>query len=187
MANHQYTNTYSPAPNRLYNPGDILLTKGTAALDRLIQFGERIRDGKIASQYNHAAYILNSSGLILEAGGKGIVYGHVSDYPVEDTLIISNFLSPPNTQQAIRFALSCAPVDNKPKVKYGYLTDVSIGIDLLTPGFVHFRSGNTLICSQFVAKCLEHGGWICPKLDTSHVMPSDLYLYLVKHQLKWVK
>ncbi len=148
--------------------GDILLFHGTAFVDRLIQVGERIRDTKAASYWNHAAYCLDGEGTIIQATGKGVEIADVATTNFLDVAVIPNPLGPIDTAQAIAFALSCK------NVEYGYLEIVSIGLDLLTPHFVHFKSGDTLICSELVARCLEHGGWISPKLDTSHVMPSDL-------------
>lgn len=147
-------------------PGDIVLTHGTKVLDRIIQFGECIHDGKEASKWNHAAYVTKPDGTIIQALGKGVVIGNVSMYP--DYEVVSNPLGAQDTQQAIAFAEWCLGVP------YGYLTDISIGLDIISPAFLHFKEGHTLICSELVARCLEHGGWISPKLDTSQVMPSDL-------------
>ena len=159
-------------PKEVVSVGDIVLVHGHGVVDRLIQFGERIRDSKEASYYNHAAYIVGSNGLLLQATGRGIEFGNFyTSFATDETLVIPNPLGRFQTQDALKFANSCI------NVKYGYLEIVSIGCDLLTPHFIHFKSGNTLICSEFVAKILEHGGWISPKLDTSHVMPSDLYNY----------
>ena len=155
--------------------GDIVLVHGNSVVDRLIQFGERIRDSKQASFYNHAAYVISADGSLLQATGRGIEFGNFhTSFANNETLVIPNPLNPAQTQDALKFAESCI------NVKYGYLEIASIGLDLLSPHFIHFRSGNTLICSEFVAKILEHGGWISPKLDTSHVMPSDLYNYFVR-------
>ena len=41
-------------PKEVVSVGDIVLVHGHGVVDRLIQFGERIRDSKEASYYNHA-------------------------------------------------------------------------------------------------------------------------------------
>ena len=154
-----------------YTPGDIVLCHGPGWISRLIRFGERMRDPASDSQWNHAAIISDEDGTIIEAVGKGVRKGSLADYP--DHIIIPSRLSAQDTAQALAFAESCVGIE------YGYLTDVSIGISLLVPWSVHFQSRDTLICSELVARALEHGGWICPKLDTSHVMPSDLAKWLL--------
>ncbi len=106
-------------------------------------------------------------GTLIEALAHGVVRGTLDAYP--DHQIVSYPCA--NPELAYKFVESCLGD------KYGYLTDLSIGLDLLTPKFIHFKSGKTLICSELVARALEHVGWISPKLDTSHVMPSDLAEY----------
>ncbi len=161
-----------------FTAGDILLVHDFSFISKAIRLGERIKifgnilrgratrlDLKNASKWNHAALIVDENGGLLQALGHGITDGNVSDYK-EFKILKSNF-TPEQLQSVLKFAKSCVGVP------YGYLDIVSIALDIFIP-FAHFRDGNTLICSQFVAKAWEHGGWICPKLDTSHVMPSDL-------------
>lgn len=154
-----------------YTPGDIVLCHSTTKLGKLIRFGESLRDPGVDSHWNHAAIISDADGTMIEAVGKGVRKGSLAAYP--DHIIIPSRLSPEDTAQALAFAESCVGTE------YGYLTAASIGLNLLVPWFIHFQSGDTLICSQLVARALEHGGWICPKLDTSHVMPSDLAKWLL--------
>ncbi len=144
------------------------LCHGSTWLDRLIRFGERIRSAPIDARWSHAAVVM-PDGTLIEALSHGVVRGSLEAYP--DHAILSLPASPAQSAAAYKFVESCLGD------KYGYLTDLSIGLDLLSPAFIHFKSGKTLICSELVARTLEHAGWISPKLDTSHVMPSDLATY----------
>ncbi len=144
------------------------LCHGTTWLDKTISFAERIRSTPKSARWTHAAVVM-PDGTLIEALSKGVQRGSLSAYP--DHALLSLPVAPIEAQRAYAFAESCLGD------KYGYLTDLSIGLDLLTPAFIHFKSGKTLICSELVARTLEHAGWISPKLDTGHVMPSDLATY----------
>lgn len=153
-------------------PGDIILCHSSGILGKLIRIGERIRDPRKSAKWNHAAVVLDNNGSIMEALKHGISLGNISAYP--DHEVISNNFTQPQVEDLLRYAKAMQGVP------YGYLTIISIALDLLLPFIAHFRSGKTLICSEFAAKTWEHAGWICPKIDTSHVMPSDLDKWLNK-------
>ncbi len=144
------------------------LCHGTTWLDKLIRFGERIRSAPKDARWSHAAVVM-PDGSLIEALSHGVQRGSLAAYP--DHALLSFGCTKAQAEAAYAFAESCLGDE------YGYLTDLSIGLDLLTPAFIHFKSGDTLICSELVARTLEHAGWISPKLDTSHVMPSDLAAY----------
>ena len=146
--------------------GDFLLVRSPGVIPRLIGLGELLRDGKPWDYWTHAAFIVNDSGATIEAQAKGIVPSRVSAHP--DSLVVPSGLSSEGRENAVRFAESCLG-DH-----YGYLTILSIAADLITPRALILRSPRTLICSEFVARCLEHGGWISPELDAGRVKPSNL-------------
>ena len=152
-------------------PGDIILTHSSGLVGWAIRAGERIRDPLNTTQWNHAGVIIDRFGATVEALGSGVKFSNVDKHPVR--VVIDTGLSDADRLQVVDWAIS---VVGRP---YGYLTIASIALDLLSPAFFHFRSGETLICSQLAAKALEHGGWRCPKIDTSHVMPSDLAKWLL--------
>jgi hypothetical protein len=59
--------------------------------------------------------------------------------------------------------------------KYGFLTDVSILITMLSPGFVNVMRGGTWICSAVVAEGLRFGGWLHNWPDIYQVAPDPLW------------
>ena len=146
--------------------GDFLLVHSTGVFPWLIRVGERLHFKGKGSQWSHAALIVSDDGKTIEAQARGVVASTVSAHSV--CQVVDSGLSDAGRQQVCRFAASCLGDE------YGYLTLASIVLDLLTPSFLTFRRPKTLICSELVARSLEHGGWICPDLDTSQVMPSDL-------------
>ena len=152
-------------------PGDIMLTHSSGLVGWAIRTGERIRDPRKAARWNHAGVIIDTYGATVEALGSGVKFSSVQMHPKH--VIIDTGMSDADRAQVVAWARYAV---GKP---YGYLTILSIALDLLTPSAFHFRSGRTLICSELAAKALEHGGWICPKIDTSHVMPSELAKWLM--------
>jgi hypothetical protein len=147
-------------------PGDILLVQSNGALPRLIRLGERLRRKGPWCQWSHIAVIVSPEGDTIEAQARGVVRSQVSAHPVRQ---VADFgLTDAQRAAAVAFAESCVGV------KYGYLTILSIALDIFTPHLPRFRAGRTLICSELGARALEHGGWICPLLDTGTVEPSDL-------------
>jgi len=62
-------------------------------------------------------------------------------------------------------------------IKYGYLTIASIAFNLLLPERVSIdiHIENTLICSAYVARAWEHGGFDCP-VNPMNITPAELDL-----------
>lgn len=157
-----------------YTPGDIVFCHSPTWLGKAIRWGERLHSSTKASHWNHVGIIINAQGDMIEALARGVRIGNISSYP--DNAVVSPKLGIQDTKQALKFASSVVGIG------YGYITVLSIFLDLLMPWFLHFKAGDTLICSELVARALEHGGWISPKLDTSHVMPSDLAGWFLDEQ-----
>jgi len=147
-------------------PGDLVLVHGTGKVSQLILFGEKLHDKD--AYWSHAAMVADVDGGTIEAQAKGIVRGHVDKYNLKKIVDIGR--NDEDRQKMLAFGEFCL----KQHVRYGYLDDISIGIDLLSPNKFDFKTQNTLICSEFYARALEHTGWICPKLSVAHVMPEDL-------------
>lgn len=154
-----------------YIPGSIALFHSKGFLGKLIRFGERIR-GKKGTYWNHAGVIIDEAGNTVEALGHGVMNDELGTR--DFTILNPADMSDLQRAKVVTFAKSCLG-DH-----YGYLTIVSIGVDLVIRSRFSFRNGKSLICSELAARALEHGSWICPKLDTSHVMPSDLDKWLGK-------
>lgn len=154
-------------------PGDILLVQSDGVLPKLIRLGERLRRKGPWCKWSHIAVIVTANGDTIEAQARGVVRSHVLEHPVRQ--VVDFGLTDAERARAVAFAESCVGD------AYGYLTIASIVLDIFTPFLPRFRSPRTLICSELGARVLEHGGWICPLLDTGSVEPSDL-AYWGTHQ-----
>lgn len=153
-----------------FTSGDFILVSGKGFLSSVIKFGERLRDGKRASKFSHAALIVDSNGTLLEATSKGIVVSSLASH--SNYTIVNSQLSVSDRCQSIVFA------ESMKGIRYGFLDILSIAVNLLTPGFIDFSTPKSSICSEFVVRCLEHGGYIIPNNKPSNlVMPSDLAMW----------
>lgn len=151
-------------------PGDIVLVHGAGFISRVIEFGERIRMSKNESFWSHAAFVVNSDGDTLEATGKGIASNNVKNY--RRYKVIRMNMNQIDVAQCLTYAKSMKGT------AYGWLDILSIAVNILTPNIINFQTPKSLICSQFVAQCLEHGGWIIPnRTPASLVMPAMLDKY----------
>lgn len=158
-------------------PGDLVLCRQNTVLDKIISVSQRLRTSSKASHWTHVAVVKDpSTGEIYEATARGVHVGNISEYP--DHLVVNLNLTEDQQAESKAFCEYWLGTN------YGFFTLASIGLDLLTPYFLHFRAGNTFICSQYAAKALEQTGWICPKADSSHVMPSDLAHWLLAEVVK---
>jgi hypothetical protein len=182
---------------RPISPGDVFVTRSESFVGEVIRHVERRRpevgepivvEGEVRpwSYWNHAGIIEAAEGedwVTIEAQGAGVVRGKLSDHA--ERAVFPLALDPRDAERGLGFARWClaghgvGAVDAKgreiPAVGYGWWTDASIAIDLYTPLGLHFRLGRTMICSELASRHLEHAiGWIAPRIDTGHVMPSDL-------------
>lgn len=164
-----------------WRPGDLALVHSPPGITgRLIAVGERIawwRLGKDRWPHpdrppwwgTHAALLheLTPDGwTTLEAQGDGIGAHWLDDHA--SYVVLPAPLDNRGRDKALAFAKRWVGTP------YGFLTDVSIGLDQLTPRAIRFRSRKTLICSEYVARSWECGGWLCPQLDIGQVMPAQL-------------
>jgi hypothetical protein len=163
FSNIQYPLNYSPVP------GDMFLTHSDNALGKLIRLGESLRRPGRPSFFNHAGIIVDTDGDTIEAWGRGVVRKNLAVH--KKVWVVPHQSEHP--EDIVKFALS---TENDP---YGWLDLASITIRLLTGLSLSFHGTHSLICSQLAAKAWEHGGWICPELDTAAVMPADLAFWLM--------
>jgi len=58
-----------------YQPGDVGLAHGSGLVDWAIRFAETRKYGRGSTEarFNHAFMIIDSSGLLIEAEGRGVV------------------------------------------------------------------------------------------------------------------
>jgi hypothetical protein len=152
-------------------PGDMFLSHSPGILGKIITFGEKIRTPSADAFWDHGGIIIDTQGNTLEAAAKGIVSMNISDHPISVT--IDSGMTPSQREDVLAFAESCK---GDP---YSYVDILSISIRLVTGLHLSFHGSRAMICSEFAAKCWEHGGKIWPMLDMACVMPSNLGEWLI--------
>lgn len=152
-------------------PGDFFLTHGHGPIQRLIQFGQRIRfrgaTRKFAN-WNHAGLFVDDTGTIIESHARtGVHVAHISDYHNVEYTVVRVTMTEADRVQVLKFARWAVGK------KYGYLTDLSLAFAMLLGGRFAFSLDGQEICSGLVARALERTGEIFDR-DPSRVMPADL-------------
>jgi hypothetical protein len=158
-----------------YDPGDFILTHGSAFHSKLIRFGQDLRFRGSNRKYawrNHAAVIVSDTGDLIEAIGAGVEKTHIDEYkPTEYHLVrLGSLADRRDRQQVVAFAGWTLGE------KYGWLTIVSIALTLLFGGKFNFGIDGRTICSGLVARALERTSAIFDRTP-SHIMPADLARY----------
>lgn len=158
-----------------YDPGDFILTHGSAFFSKLIRFGQglrfRGRNRKFA-WWNHAAMIVSESGDLIEALGAGVRATHIDKYkPTEYHLVrLGSLADQHDRQQVVGFARWSLGEE------YGFVIIVSIAFSLVFGGKFNFGFDGQTICSGLVARALERTNAIFDRTP-SHIMPADLARY----------
>jgi hypothetical protein len=153
-----------------YVPGDFILVSTNGILAKLIRLGQFIRyHGKMRpfARWNHTAMIINDSGDIIEAIGRGVVINNISDYNDVEYYYVTSKLNKQSRDQAVAAANSFL------KDKYSWVTIFSIAIELLTGIKIQLTQSNTMICSALVGQSLWAGGIIFDS-NPYQMMPADL-------------
>jgi uncharacterized protein YycO len=153
-----------------FKPGDFILTHSKAIPGKVIRAGEFIRyhgDMRDFSHWNHAALIISEDGKLIEAVGRGVSYGHISEYQDVEYYLINTNLNKQSQDQTVNAAISF--LDDK----YGWVTIASLTIELLTGIKIQFSSSNSIICSALVAIALWAGGYVFDR-NPLQMMPADL-------------
>ena len=162
---------YPPGvPVSSYQPGDFGLTHGSSFVSRGIQVAQRLRFRGVQREYahwNHAFLVTSADGDIVEAGGKGIEGGHVSDYDAKEVHLVHVDASDEDRKFMVQFADYCMGR------RYGYLTIISLVFQLITGARIGIVNAKSMICSGFVAEALEMAGYDWP-VDPAFIMPADL-------------
>ena len=153
-----------------FKPGDFILTHHKTIPAKVIRIGEFLRyhgHMKQYSHWNHAAIIVDDKGTLIEAVGRGVSYGHISDYRDVEYYLVNTKLNKQSQQQSVEAAKSFL------NDAYGWLTILSLTISLLTGIKIQLSQSNTAICSVVVSMSLWAGGII---FDTNpqEMMPADL-------------
>jgi len=153
-----------------YVPGDFILVSTKGVLAKFIRFGQFIRyHGKMKpfAHWNHAAMVINENGDIVEAVGRGVVISNISEYTNQEYYYVSTKLNKQSRDQTI------AACNSFVKDKYGWLTILSIALELATGIKMQFTNSNTMICSAVVAQSLWAGGVVFDR-NPYQMMPADL-------------
>ena len=165
-----------------YVPGDFLLVSTTGILAKFIRFGQFFRyHGKMKpfAHWNHSAMIIDENGTIVEAVGRGVVTSNISEYKNVEYYYVSTKMNKQSRDQVV------AACNSFIKDKYGFVTIISIALELLTGIKIQFNSSNSMICSAVVAQSLWAGGVIFDR-NPYQMMPADLAaafdVYCTNHQ-----
>lgn len=152
---------------RQYTPGDFLLTHGTSVLDRLIQLTTR-------SRWNHAAALVSEAGDLIEATDTGIARSRIG--LVTDEFYVVEFanLDDGHRRNGVAFLNDLIERGDL----YGWWTYPTIFLKTLTRSRLVIEMDGTDICSELVARMLEHMGIILP-MRPALVAPADLYNWFV--------
>ncbi len=152
-------------------PGDFLLTHSSDFSSKLIHWGQSIRykapmDGY--AHWCHAAMFVDSNGEIVEAILQGVQQRNVSVYAdTEYHVIRLTEATDKERAHAVAFAEHCL------NDRYGYITDLSLALSLMTRRKFFFGEEGQMICSGMVARALERTGAIF-EFDSWHMLPADL-------------
>jgi uncharacterized protein YycO len=158
-----------------YDPGDFILTHGSAFYSKLIRFGQRLRfrgNNRKYAWWNHAAMIVSDTGDLIEALGPGVEKTHIDKYKLTEYHLVrlGSLAVHRDRQQVVDFAAWSVGE------KYGWSTIVSIAFALLFGGRFNFGIDGQTICSGLVARALERTNAIFDRTP-SHIMPADLARY----------
>ena len=132
-------------------PGDLIFEHGRGVTSWLIRWAEKIRFR--GSEWNHVAILcdqdLDGSWWVIQAQGSG-----VRRVRLDETVTHAIVSTSADRVDLLDFAHA------KVGERYGFLTCVSIVLNLFTPAFIHidFRRDGTLICSALAAQALMAGG-----------------------------
>jgi len=154
-------------------PGDFILTHNNSWTSKLIRIGQKLRyHGKDAkyTYWNHAAFITNSDGDIIQALNSGVRRGNLSEYKDTEYHLVRIKANREDRLEAVAFA------EYALGEKYADLTIVSIALSFLTGLKFSFGFDGQQICSGLVARALERTTAIFSS-EPSHITPADLAKY----------
>ena len=176
-------------------PGDLIATRSDSLVGTLIRFGESVRSRgwrkTIWSEiraffgvpdfdcptdpwyYNHIAVIVDKDGTLIEALADGLIESNISKYRLYRVLSLEAVQ--PGTLLAERnSAVTFAKQQLSLHDSYGWLSIISIVVELLTPLKLDIGWDGAIICSAFGARCWEHAGVALPTLNPGTTLPSQL-------------
>lgn len=186
-------------------PGDVLLVRSTGFVPSLIRFGERVRFAgwgrtliwlartivRVAQPdeptdpwfVSHAAVAVSDTECV-EALAAGLTLSPLAKYDHTRAVLLrledlQPFVAQLERTSAVRFARE--QLDRHDR--YGWLSILSIVVQLLTPSKLDISWDGALICSAFAAQALEHAGVTLPTRSSLTTMPADLLAMIPKTAL----
>jgi hypothetical protein len=155
-------------------PGDFILVSGTSWRSRIVSGYERVRargpEGRRCAHWTHAALVVRTDGVIVEAGTAGVVLQHVEKYRDVDYHYVAVRATPEQRWQAVRFAMS------RVGSRYGNLLLASLVTSALTRGRVRLGETRCELCGSLVAAALACGGQGFERPITD-ILPADLAMH----------
>jgi hypothetical protein len=171
------------APGRTatsFEPGDFILTHGSAWTSRIIRFGQGLRihgEDRKYTYWNHAALILGADGALVEALGGGVERTNLDHYtPIEYHLVRTGAADVDREEVTAFGEWAAGGPNGEDRQKYGWVTIASITWTLLSGGKFTFAIEGQMICSGLVARAEERTHAIFNRTP-SHIMPADLAKY----------
>lgn len=156
-------------------PGDAIFAHTNNLYGALIRFGQALRWWKYRS-WNHMALVdsIDSNGQVwVLQMARRCEKIRLEDIAPKGKLKFISCPNDVNRDMVMNYARK------RIGTKYGVLTIISIAINLIFPDKLRLdiRQDDTLICSGFVARSWEHGGWDCPA-DPFQITPAEFDGYL---------
>lgn len=153
--NSNYTVYASGEEPTSFKPGDFFLLRNTTFFSRLILFGQGLRfhgDNRKYSKWSHCGGFLDTKGTIIESLNHGVIIDNISKYKDLTYYVVNTKLSSANRAQTVDAGKTFL------KDKYGWISDLSIGLQFLTGIKLRITVSNTINCSGLVAMMLWGGG-----------------------------
>lgn len=148
------------------DPVQVAFARNGSGFDRIIAFGQQARGLK--APYTHVALARGNS--LVQANSHGVNAAHLSD--LNDVELVD---VPSVCNGGLAWLFANAQVGDK----YGWVTDISMGLNMLTPDRFSIRVPGTWQCAALVAESLRFGGWLYDWPDIYGIFPAGLYEALV--------
>lgn len=163
--------------------GDVGLAHGSGLVDWAIRFAEARKYGRSSAeaQFNHAFMIVDSSGLLIEAKGRGVVSNMMAKaYPGDsDHVVIRPPYQPGCADKAVA-AMKAMLGD-----KYGFVEIASEALAFFTGTKFRFGIEGQHICSGAVSDACQQGG-IDMGDDDEWNSPADVMKIALDQKWSWV-
>jgi hypothetical protein len=152
-------------------PGDFILVRGTSWRSRVISLYERLRfhrpGERHCAHWSHAALVVGTNGVIVEAGTAGVVVQRIDKYRDADYLYVAIRAEPTQRWRAVRFAAS------RVGCSYSRLTIAALTASTLTRGRIRLNDSERDSCGSLVARALACTGETFERLP-AEMLPADL-------------